>query len=72
MVWIETPANPLLTLTDVAAVAKLTRPRKIVLVADNTFASPFFQRPLNQGADVVLHSTTKYINGHSDVLGGLS
>lgn len=70
LLWIETPANPLLQLVDVAAVAAVTRRSGAKLVADNTFASPFFQRPLTQGADVVLHSTTKYIGGHSDVIGG--
>jgi cystathionine beta-lyase/cystathionine gamma-synthase len=70
LVWIETPANPLLQLVDVRAVAALTRPRGITLVADNTFATPHFQRPLTQGADIVVHSTTKYVSGHSDVVGG--
>jgi len=70
LLWIETPANPLLQLVDVAAVAAVARRSGARLVADNTFASPFFQRPLTQGADVVLHSTTKYIGGHSDVIGG--
>ena len=70
MVWIETPANPLLQLTDVKAVSKITKKNNIILVADNTFASPYFQRPLTQGVDVVVHSTTKYISGHSDVIGG--
>ncbi len=70
LVWIETPANPLLQLVDIRAVAEITRPRKIPLVADNTFASPYFQRPLTLGADVVVHSTTKYVSGHSDVIGG--
>lgn len=70
MVWIETPANPLLQLVDVRAVAKITQKNKLILAADNTFPSPFFQRPLTQGADVVVHSTTKYISGHSDVIGG--
>jgi cystathionine beta-lyase/cystathionine gamma-synthase len=70
MVWIETPANPLLQLVDVRAVAALTRPRGITLVDDNTFPSPYFQRPLTQGVDVVVHSTSKYISGHSDVIGG--
>lgn len=70
MVWIETPANPLLQLVDVRAVAKIARLHKLLLVADNTFSSPYFQRPLTQGADLVLHSTTKYISGHSDVIGG--
>lgn len=70
MVWIETPANPLLQLVDVRAVAAITRARGIPLVADNTFATPYFQRPLTQGADIVVHSTTKYVSGHSDVIGG--
>lgn len=70
MFWIETPANPLLQLVDVAAVSRHAHARGIHVVADNTFASPFFQRPLTQGADIVLHSTTKYISGHSDVIGG--
>jgi cystathionine beta-lyase/cystathionine gamma-synthase len=70
LVWIETPANPLLQLVDVRAVAQITNKHKLILAADNTFPSPFFQRPLTQGADVVVHSTTKYISGHSDVIGG--
>ncbi len=70
MVWIETPANPLLQLVDVRAVAEITKRHEAVLVADNTFASPFFQRPLTQGADIVVHSATKYICGHSDVIAG--
>ncbi len=70
LVWIETPANPLLQLVDVRAVAKIAHDRGAKLVADNTFPSPYFQRPLAQGADIVMHSTTKYISGHSDVIGG--
>ncbi len=70
LIWIETPANPLLQLVDVRAVAEIARGHGAKLVADNTFASPYFQRPLTQGADVVVHSTTKYISGHSDVIGG--
>jgi cystathionine beta-lyase/cystathionine gamma-synthase len=70
LVWIETPANPLLQLVDVRAVAAITRARGIPLAADNTFATPYFQRPLTQGADIVVHSTTKYVSGHSDVIGG--
>ena len=70
MVWIETPANPLLQLVDVRAVAAIAQGHGAVLVADNTFASPFFQRPLTQGADIVVHSATKYICGHSDVVAG--
>ncbi len=70
LVWIETPTNPLLRLVDIPAVAAIARARGARLVVDNTFASPALQRPLALGADVVLHSTTKYINGHSDVVGG--
>jgi cystathionine beta-lyase/cystathionine gamma-synthase len=70
LVWIETPANPLLQLVDVGAVAAIAHEGGAKLVADNTFPSPYFQRPLTQGADIVLHSTTKYISGHSDVIGG--
>jgi cystathionine beta-lyase/cystathionine gamma-synthase len=68
--WVETPTNPLLTLIDIRAICALRRPGQIVVV-DNTFCSPYFQRPLELGADVVMHSTTKYINGHSDVVGGI-
>ena len=72
MVWVETPSNPLLTLTDLAAIAGICRARGILCVADNTFASPWIQRPLEAGFDVVVHSTTKYLNGHSDVIGGIA
>ncbi len=71
MVYLETPTNPLMTLTDIAAVAELARRRRARVVVDNTFMSPYFQRPLELGADLVLHSTTKYINGHSDSIGGI-
>ncbi len=70
IVLIETPSNPLLKLVDIAAVASVTKARGIVLAADNTFATPYLQRPLDLGVDVVVHSVTKYLNGHSDVLGG--
>jgi len=72
MIYIETPTNPLMSLTDIAAVAELTRDRGARLTVDNTFMSPFLQRPLDLGADLVLHSTTKYINGHSDSIGGIA
>jgi len=72
MVWVETPSNPLLKLADLEAIGKLCRARNIVTVADNTFASPYVQRPLEFGFDVVVHSTTKYLNGHSDVIGGVA
>jgi len=70
LLWLETPTNPLLSLADIAAVAALRAPGQILAV-DNTFASPYFQSPLALGADVVVHSTTKYIGGHSDVVGGV-
>jgi cystathionine beta-lyase/cystathionine gamma-synthase len=70
MIWAETPTNPLLTLVDIRALAQLARERGLTLVVDNTFATPYLQRPLDLGAHVVVHSTTKYINGHSDVIGG--
>jgi cystathionine gamma-synthase len=70
MVWIETPSNPLLRLTDIRAVAALARARGALTVVDNTFLSPVLQRPFAHGADLVVHSTTKYLNGHSDVVGG--
>jgi cystathionine gamma-synthase/cystathionine gamma-lyase len=70
MIWLESPTNPMLRLVDIRAAAELARARAIPLVVDNTFASPVLQRPLDLGATVVLHSTTKYINGHSDVVGG--
>jgi cystathionine gamma-lyase len=70
LVWVETPTNPLLKLVDLAQLALLCRARGILTVADNTFASPWVQRPLELGFDVVVHSTTKYLNGHSDMIGG--
>jgi cystathionine gamma-lyase len=72
MVWVETPSNPLLKLADLQAIAALCRARDIIAVADNTFASPWVQRPLELGFDIVVHSTTKYLNGHSDVIGGIA
>jgi cystathionine gamma-lyase len=71
MIWIETPSNPLLKLIDLAAVAKIARRRGVLAVADNTFASPWIQRPLEFGFDLVVHSATKYLNGHSDIIGGV-
>jgi cystathionine gamma-lyase len=70
LVWVETPSNPLLKLVDIRAIADICKQRGLISVVDNTFASPYFQRPLALGADVVVHSTTKYIGGHSDVIGG--
>ena len=72
MVWVETPSNPLLSLTDLAAITRICRSRGILCVADNTFASPWIQRPLELGVDIVVHSSTKYLNGHSDVIGGIA
>ena len=72
MVWVETPSNPLLKLVDLGAVADIARRRGLMTVCDNTFASPWIQRPLDHGFDVVMHSTTKYINGHSDLIGGVA
>ena len=70
MVWVETPTNPLLKLVDLAAVATLAQRHRLLAVCDNTFATPFIQRPLEHGFDIVVHSTTKYLNGHSDSIGG--
>jgi cystathionine gamma-lyase len=72
MVWVETPTNPLLKLADLRAIAEIARSRGLITVADNTFASPFNQRPLELGFDIVVHSATKYLNGHSDVIGGVA
>jgi cystathionine gamma-lyase len=71
LIWIETPSNPMLKLIDLAMIAELGRKRGILTVADNTFASPFVQRPLELGFDAVMHSATKYLNGHSDMVGGV-
>ena len=70
LVWLESPSNPLLKLIDIEATARTAKSRGIITVVDNTFATPFFQKPLKLGADIVMHSTTKYLNGHSDVIGG--
>ena len=70
MLWVESPTNPLLKLVDIEAVSKLAHARQALLVVDNTFMSPYFQRPLSLGADIAVHSATKYLGGHSDVIGG--
>jgi len=70
MIWVETPTNPLLGLADLSGIAALARRRGLLAAVDNTFATPFVQRPLEQGFDIVVHSTTKYLNGHSDIVGG--
>jgi cystathionine gamma-lyase len=70
LVWVETPTNPLLKLVDLSAVAAIARRHRLLSVCDNTFATPYIQRPLEHGFDVVMHSTTKYLNGHSDAIGG--
>jgi cystathionine gamma-lyase len=71
MVWIETPSNPLLKLIDLETIAKIAREHKIISVCDNTFATPWLQRPIEAGFDIVVHSATKYLNGHSDLVGGV-
>jgi len=70
LIWIESPSNPLLKLTDIKGISKISNKHGLILVVDNTFLSPYFQKPLDLGADIVVHSSTKYIGGHSDVLGG--
>ena len=70
LIWIETPTNPMLRLCDIEAVSKISKSKELILCVDNTFVSPYFQRPLDLGADIVVHSTTKYLGGHSDVVGG--
>lgn len=72
MVWIETPTNPLLKLVDIAQIAAIARKRRLIVVVDNTFSSPILQRPLELGAHIVMHSATKYLNGHSDIVGGMA
>jgi cystathionine beta-lyase/cystathionine gamma-synthase len=71
MVWVETPSNPLLKLIDLEGVATFARENNLLAVSDNTFASPWIQRPLELGFDIVVHSATKYLNGHSDIVGGV-
>ena len=70
LVWLETPTNPLMNITDISAVAAITKPKNILLAVDNTFASPYLQNPIDLGADIVMHSVTKYLGGHSDVIQG--
>ncbi len=72
MIWIETPTNPLLKIIDIRKLADMAKKKDIILAVDNTFATPYFQRPLECGADVVVHSTTKYLSGHSDIIGGIA
>jgi len=72
MVWVETPTNPMLKVVDIAAAAAIAHEHGALLVVDNTFASPMLQRPLELGADIVMHSATKYLNGHSDMIGGIA
>lgn len=71
MIWVETPSNPLLKIVDLAAVSAIAKQHKAIAIADNTFASPYLQRPLEFGFDMVVHSATKYLNGHSDIVGGV-
>jgi len=70
LVWVETPTNPLMKLADIEAIAKITKERKLLFAVDNTFATPYLQKPLDLGADIVMHSATKYLGGHSDVIAG--
>lgn len=70
LIWIETPTNPLLKIIDIEFASRIARENNLILVVDNTFVSPYFQRPLEFGADIVVHSTTKYLSGHSDIIGG--
>ena len=72
MIWVETPTNPLLKVIDIRKLADMAKTKDIILAVDNTFATPYFQRPLECGADVVVHSTTKYLSGHSDIIGGIA
>jgi cystathionine gamma-lyase len=72
MIWVETPTNPMLKIVDIAAVAEIAREHDVLLVVDNTFATPVLQRPLELGADIVMHSATKFLNGHSDMVGGVA
>src|SRR5688572_30543652 len=72
LVWIETPTNPLLKLVDIAQITAIARKRGLIVVVDNTFSSPILQRPLELGAHIVMHSATKYLNGHSDIVGGIA
>ncbi|MEN7343277.1 MAG: PLP-dependent aspartate aminotransferase family protein [Pseudomonadota bacterium] len=72
MLWVETPSNPLLKLVDISAMSAIAKKHGLLLVADNTFATPWAQRPLEQGADIVMHSATKFLNGHSDMVGGVA
>ncbi|MCZ6592165.1 MAG: aminotransferase class I/II-fold pyridoxal phosphate-dependent enzyme, partial [Alphaproteobacteria bacterium] len=71
MIWVETPTNPMLRIVDLSAVAAVAKEHGLISVCDNTFASPYIQRPLDHGIDIVVHSATKYLNGHSDVVGGV-
>ena len=70
LVWVETPTNPLMKLADIEAISKITKEKNVLFAVDNTFASPYLQRPLDMGADIVMHSATKYLGGHSDVIAG--
>ena len=72
MIWVETPTNPMLKLADLAQIAAIAKQKKLIAVADNTFATPILQRPLEVGFDIVVHSATKYLNGHSDMVGGIA
>ena len=70
MIWIETPTNPMLNIIDISAISKISKSNDLLLVVDNTFATPYLQKPLKLGADIVMHSLTKYMGGHSDLIMG--
>src|SRR5690606_35500475 len=70
LIWVETPTNPMMNIIDIEAVSKIAKRNQLLLAVDNTFATPYLQRPLDLGADIVMHSATKYLNGHSDVVMG--
>ena len=72
LIWVETPTNPMMNLIDIKSISKLSKQHKILLAVDNTFATPYLQKPLDLGADIVMHSATKYLNGHSDMIGGVA
>ena len=72
MIWVESPTNPLLKLVDLAEIARIAKRHGLITVCDNTFCSPWVQRPIDHGFDITMHSATKYLNGHSDVIGGIA
>ena len=71
LIWVETPTNPMMNIIDIEAASKIAKKHDVLLAVDNTFATPYLQKPLELGADIVVHSVTKYLNGHSDIVGGM-